>query len=683
MKFHVNLRTYFLCVLLLGAANPVFSQQIAYIHGDVAEDGATPSGSQDPYDQMLLTDSGNTGMSDFKDLVESQGYEITQHYDAQTTLDNAFLDQYDAIIFGLHQKVWSSLEKDSLDDWIRDGGNMMIYSDSASGGRFNIVGAQNPVGQTATNNLISRYGLEVTVDQANGIKAYRAGPGASHPIVQGRPIFEGEGVSPVAVDPTSNVQILIPYNNSSDHRVSGDATVNQLQNLTISNPSFAALALAPVGAGNVIATFDRQPMWNNGPGSDIEKRDNEEILRRIVNFMVEDADPNNGAIDVSASAELLIGEAGTASLDGTITGSADSVQWRKVSGPGEVSFGSTSAADTTATFSSPGEYELALSADNNSASDEASVNIQVVAESQIAVAVNAGSVAYRSNTGISYQDDAIFTGGHIDAFGGAVAGTTDDDLYNHARSKHSAYRVPLDNGDYTVLLQLSETFFTSANQRQFDVSIEGQQVIDNLDLFASAPGKNNALDRRFDVTVTDGVLDLEFSASINNALLNAFVVVENSTSDIDAISLPGRIEAEDYNLGGNGVGYFDTGAGNNGGAFRNDDVDIQAASEGGFSVGWIANGEWLAYTVDVQTSGSYTLRTRVASLRTDTKTFHIEIDGTDVTGPITFNTSGAGWQAWRDVVIDNVALNAGSQELRIVMDSSSFNINYVDIQAAP
>ena len=683
MKFHVNLRTYFLCVLLLGAANPVFSQQIAYIHGDVAEDGATPSGSQDPYDQMLLTDSGNTGMSDFKDLVESQGYEITQHYDAQTTLDNAFLDQYDAIIFGLHQKVWSSLEKDSLDDWIRDGGNMMIYSDSASGGRFNIVGAQNPVGQTATNNLISRYGLEVTVDQANGIKAYRAGPGASHPIVQGRPIFEGEGVSPVAVDPTSNVQILIPYNNSSDHRVSGDATVNQLQNLTISNPSFAALALAPVGAGNVIATFDRQPMWNNGPGSDIEKRDNEEILRRIVNFMVEDADPNNGAIDVSASAELLIGEAGTASLDGTITGSADSVQWRKVSGPGEVSFGSTSAADTTATFSSPGEYELALSADNNSASDEASVNIQVVAESQIAVAVNAGSVAYRSNTGISYQDDALFTGGHIDAFGGAVAGTTDDDLYNHARSKHSAYRVPLDNGDYTVLLQLSETFFTSANQRQFDVSIEGQQVIDNLDLFASAPGKNNALDRRFDVTVTDGVLDLEFSASINNALLNAFVVVENSTSDIDAISLPGRIEAEDYNLGGNGVGYFDTGAGNNGGAFRNDDVDIQAASEGGFSVGWIANGEWLAYTVDVQTSGSYTLRTRVASLRTDTKTFHIEIDGTDVTGPITFNTSGAGWQAWRDVVIDNVALNAGPQELRIVMDSSSFNINYLDIQAAP
>ncbi|WOO40862.1 DUF5060 domain-containing protein [Rubellicoccus peritrichatus] len=264
------------------------SKQVAYIHGDVSQDGTVPSGAAAPYDQMLLTDSGSTGLSQFKTMVEAEGYSIDQFYDQTTTLDASFLDNYDVVIFGLHQKIWSSAEKTALNDWLQAGGGMLIYSDSAAGGKFDVVGAQNTTGQTVVNNLISSYGMEVTVDQANGIKAYRAGPSASHGIVQGRPILEGEGVSPIAVDPTGSATVLIPYINNSDYKVSGDPNVPHQQNLTISNPDFAALALRPVGSGNIIAMFDRQPMWNNGPGSDIEERDNEEILRRIVRFLAGD-----------------------------------------------------------------------------------------------------------------------------------------------------------------------------------------------------------------------------------------------------------------------------------------------------------------------------------------------------------------------------------------------------------
>lgn len=53
---------------------------IAYIYGDVAADGTVPSGSAEPYDQMLLSDDGDTGLSQFKVLVESQGHTITQYY---------------------------------------------------------------------------------------------------------------------------------------------------------------------------------------------------------------------------------------------------------------------------------------------------------------------------------------------------------------------------------------------------------------------------------------------------------------------------------------------------------------------------------------------------------------------------------------------------------------------------
>ena len=51
---------------------------------------------------------------------------------------------------------------------------MLIYSDSASGGRFNRVGAQNPVGQNVTNNLLQDFDLQVMVDQANGVRRVEA-----------------------------------------------------------------------------------------------------------------------------------------------------------------------------------------------------------------------------------------------------------------------------------------------------------------------------------------------------------------------------------------------------------------------------------------------------------------------------------------------------------------------------
>ncbi len=270
--------------------------RIAYIHGDVAENGKVPSGSADPYDQMLLSDSGNTGLSMFQAMVEGEGYAIEQFYDRELLLDSQFLAAFDVVIFGLHQKIWSPEEKSNLDTWLRNGGGMLIYSDSAAGGKFNVVGAQNPVGQSVVNNLISQYGMEVTVDQANGVKAFRAGPGAVHPIISGRAVLEGEGVSPIAVDPGSKALRLIPYEDDADYKVSGSPDIPHQQNLTIQNAQFAALALTKVGSGRIIAMFDRQPMWNNGPGSDIEKRDNLEILRRIIRNLVGDLDDPPGFV---------------------------------------------------------------------------------------------------------------------------------------------------------------------------------------------------------------------------------------------------------------------------------------------------------------------------------------------------------------------------------------------------
>ena len=67
--------------------------------------------------------------------------------------------------------------------------------------------------------------------------------------------------------------------------------------------------------------------------------------------------------------------------------------------------------------------------------------------------------------------------------------------------------------------------------------------------------------------------------------------------------LPGRWEAEDFDLGGAGISFVDQDASNNGGAYRPlESVDIQTTFDqgGGFNVGWIEPNEWMSYTIENQ-----------------------------------------------------------------------------------
>ncbi|MBN1481230.1 glycosyl hydrolase family protein [candidate division KSB1 bacterium] len=144
------------------------------------------------------------------------------------------------------------------------------------------------------------------------------------------------------------------------------------------------------------------------------------------------------------------------------------------------------------------------------------------------------------------------------------------------------------------------------------------------------------------------------------------------------MSVPGTIEAEDFDLGRAGEAYYDTDAGNAGGAYRtNVDVDIEACGEGGYNIGWINPDEWLEYTVNVSAAENYTIEVRAASL-TSGGTFHIEFDGVDVTGPVSVPATGD-WQAWTTVQISNVSLDAGEQVMRFYSESDGYNLNFIKI----
>lgn len=146
------------------------------------------------------------------------------------------------------------------------------------------------------------------------------------------------------------------------------------------------------------------------------------------------------------------------------------------------------------------------------------------------------------------------------------------------------------------------------------------------------------------------------------------------------ITLPGRLEAEQYDLGCNGYAYSDQDDLNEGGQFRSDGVDIEIAYDEvqGFNVGWLRDGEWINYAVEVVESRAYAFDLRVAS-QGDGSVMHVEVDGVDVTGPIVIEPTGS-WQSWTTVTVDDVPLTAGSREFRVVIDDGDFNINHIDVR---
>jgi chitinase len=140
--------------------------------------------------------------------------------------------------------------------------------------------------------------------------------------------------------------------------------------------------------------------------------------------------------------------------------------------------------------------------------------------------------------------------------------------------------------------------------------------------------------------------------------------------------IPGKIEAENYDNGGEGVAYHDLTTANTPAAFRTTEgVDVETSTEGGYNLSYVQNGEWLEYTVNVTTAGVYTLQARVATTAAG-KSFHVELDGQNI-GSIAIPNTGD-WQTWATVSVNTPALTTGTKVLRIVVDAAEFNLNWIN-----
>jgi beta-glucanase (GH16 family) len=141
-------------------------------------------------------------------------------------------------------------------------------------------------------------------------------------------------------------------------------------------------------------------------------------------------------------------------------------------------------------------------------------------------------------------------------------------------------------------------------------------------------------------------------------------------------AIPGKVMAENYDTGGQGVGYNVTSVNGTANAYRSDGVDLQAASAPatGNNLGWAAAGQWFRYTVNVSTAGTYTVSFLVAATSAIGDAFHLSnSSGTDLSGSVMVPNTGA-FQTWATVTA-SVTLPAGVQTLTLDEDAAHWNID--------
>ncbi|WP_243373472.1 malectin domain-containing carbohydrate-binding protein [Geotalea sp. SG265] len=143
---------------------------------------------------------------------------------------------------------------------------------------------------------------------------------------------------------------------------------------------------------------------------------------------------------------------------------------------------------------------------------------------KLVFATNSGGPDFTSSNGTLYKADTYYSGGSISKTTTAIAGTTDDTLYQTRRIGSCSYKIPVPNGNYSVTLKFAETYYSAAGQRYFNVNMEGIKVLNQLDVYALV-GKNTAYDVTIPVSVSDGVLNIDFISVKGSAMIEALNVV--------------------------------------------------------------------------------------------------------------------------------------------------------------
>ncbi len=159
------------------------------------------------------------------------------------------------------------------------------------------------------------------------------------------------------------------------------------------------------------------------------------------------------------------------------------------------------------------------------------------------------------------------------------------------------------------------------------------------------------------------------------------LTVNNKRVPYRTINLPGVMQIEDFDKGGEGLSFHDSDSKNEGDAnYRTDGGGVDLVKgNGGTAIGYTASGEWLEYTVNVKTGGKYKCEATVSSGTTGSG-FSISLrEGDALTKLVTMSvpqTANNSWDTYK-VISGTLAreLTEGQHVIRVAITGSSCNID--------
>ncbi len=211
---------------------------------------------------------------------------------------------------------------------------------------------------------------------------------------------------------------------------------------------------------------------------------------------------------------------GLAACAGDETGSTGSSSSSGSTSSGSSSSGSSTGSSTSSTSTS----STSSSSGSSSSSSSSTTSSGNIGNWPLVIGINAGSNSSAMFEGDEYQADRYASGGSSHDTSDPIGGVTEDTIYQTERYGTYSYNVPVTAGTFSVKLHFAELYNEEAGLRSFNVNVEGQQVIRNLDLYSVA-GHDGAYSYTVDnVRVNDGSLDIDLETVSDNATLSAFAL---------------------------------------------------------------------------------------------------------------------------------------------------------------
>ena len=194
----------------------------------------------------------------------------------------------------------------------------------------------------------------------------------------------------------------------------------------------------------------------------------------------------------------------------------------------------------------------------------------------------------------------------------------------------------------------------------------------------------------FDVTDAAGVDDLFFVVKQGGFDFDYWYMESEKTAVPQtaykgtAATVPGKIEAENYDEGGHNKAFYDNDRENQGKAYREDEVDVVDISDSkcgdaactGYAIGYTNEGEWVEYTVNVTADAKYNITANIATAF-ETAGMQLFVDDKAITEAITFEKVDSVFTTYKVVDVGSVELKKGEHVLKLLITGAYLNVDWL------